>query len=195
MINPNSSHSDSNKSDGSSTASYIPPPEFIGRYRVDCLLGEGGFGKVYLARDEQLSRLVAIKVPHSHLVRCPEDIEAYLREARTVANLDHPNIVPVFDFGSTEPFPCFVVSKYIEGTDLAKRLKHSHLRLRESVEVATAVAEALGHAHSHGMVHRDIKPGNILIAMNGTPYVTDFGLRSERETPKSVNGSRARPLT
>src|SRR5262245_15061534 len=88
-------------------------PERIGRYRVERVLGKGGFGLVYLAHDDQLERRVAIKVPHPKLVCRPEAAEAYLTEARTVAGLDHPNIVPVYDLGSTERFPCFVVSKYI----------------------------------------------------------------------------------
>src|ERR1700719_221474 len=80
-------------------------PDRIGRYRIERVLGKGGFGFVYLAHDDQLSRPVAIKVPHLNLVDRLEDVEAYLTEARTVANLDHPHIVPVFDDGSTEPFP------------------------------------------------------------------------------------------
>src|SRR4051794_12410227 len=96
-----------------------PMPTQIGRYRVERVLGEGGFGLVYLAHDEQLLRLVAVKVPHARLVAQDTDAEAYLAEARTVARLDHPHVVPVFDVGSTEQFPCFVVSKYIDGTDLA----------------------------------------------------------------------------
>src|SRR5438045_1537110 len=102
-------------------------PQRIGRYRIERVLGKGGFGLVYLAHDEQLHRPVAIKVPHHKLIAAPEDADAYLTEARTVANLDHPHIVPVFDVGSTEQFPCFVVSKYIDGTDLATRLKQSRL--------------------------------------------------------------------
>ena len=106
----------------------------------------------------------------------PEAAEAYLTEARTVANLDHPHIVPVFDVGSTEDFPCFVVSKYIDGTDLATRLKQSRLSLHEAVELVATVAEALHHAHKQGLVHRDIKPGNILLDRSGKPFVADFGL-------------------
>ena len=96
-----------------------PLPQHIGRYRIERVLGKGGFGLVYLAHDDQLQRPVAVKVPHRKLVDRPETAEAYLTEARTVANLDHPNIVPVHDVGSTEQFPCYVVSKYIDGTDLA----------------------------------------------------------------------------
>src|SRR4051812_5936617 len=103
------------------------PPQRIGRYRIERVLGKGGFGLVYLAHDEQLNRLVAIKVPHARLVMQADDAEGYLTEARTVASLDHPHIVPVFDVGSTEQFPCFVVSKYIDGIDLATRLQQSRL--------------------------------------------------------------------
>jgi serine/threonine protein kinase len=139
-------------------------------------LGEGGFGLVYLAHDDQLQRLVAIKVPHAKLVARPEDAEAYLTEARTAANLDHPNTVPVYDVGSTPHFPCFVVSKYIDGTDLSTRLKQSRLSIHESVELVATVAEALHYAHKQGLVHRDIKPGNILLDRSGKPFVADFGL-------------------
>jgi eukaryotic-like serine/threonine-protein kinase len=111
-------------------------PTHIGRYRIEKVLSQGGFGLVYLAHDDQLQRLVAIKVPHPERVERPEDAEAYLTEARTVANLDHPNIVPVHDVGSTEVFPCFVVSKYIDGTDLARRLKQSRLSLHEAIELS-----------------------------------------------------------
>ncbi len=151
-------------------------PEHIGRYRIERVLGKGGFGLVFLAHDEQLRRLVAIKVPHSYLVSKPSDAEAYLTEARTVANLDHPNIVPVHDIGSTDQFPCYVVSKYIDGTTLAARLKQARLSLNEVVELVATVAEALHHAHKHGLVHRDIKPGNILLDRNDKPFVVDFGL-------------------
>jgi formylglycine-generating enzyme required for sulfatase activity len=151
-------------------------PQRVGRYRVERLLGEGGLGLVYLAHDEQLHRPVALKVPHPRLVPRPEDAEAYLTEARTAAALDHPNIVPVFDVGSTGQCPCFVVSKWIDGTDLATRLKKSRLSLHEAVDLVATVAEALHHAHKHGLVHRDVKPGNILLDRGGKPYVADFGV-------------------
>jgi serine/threonine protein kinase/formylglycine-generating enzyme required for sulfatase activity len=154
----------------------VPAPAHIGRYRIERVLGRGGFGRVYLAHDEQLQRLVAIKVPHPERVERPEDAAAYLTEARTVANLDHPNIVPVHDVGSTPEFPCFVVSKYIDGTDLATRLRQSRLSLHEAVELVATVAEALHHAHKQGLVHRDIKPDNILLNRSGKPFVADFGL-------------------
>jgi serine/threonine protein kinase/formylglycine-generating enzyme required for sulfatase activity len=151
-------------------------PRHIGRYRVERVLGQGGFGLVYLAHDDQLQRLVAIKVPHARLVAQAIDADAYLAEARTVAALDHPHIVPVYDVGGNDQFPCFVVSKYIDGTDLAARLRQSRLPLHEAVELVATVAEALHHAHKQGLVHRDIKPGNLLLENSGKPFVTDFGL-------------------
>ena len=151
-------------------------PDRIGRYRVVELAGEGGFGRVYLARDDQLGRQVAIKVPHRTLVSDSEGAEAYLAEARILAALDHPHIVPVYDVGSTEGFPCYVVSKYIEGADLSRRLERSRPSCHESAELVATVAEALHYAHKRGLVHRDVKPGNILLDGDGKPYVVDFGL-------------------
>ena len=164
-------------------AGGIPPahPQRIGRYRIERVLGKGGFGLVYLAHDEQLNRRVAMKVPHAKLISKPEDAEAYLAEARTVANLDHPGIVPVHDVGSTENCPCYVVSKYIEGVDLSTKLKQHRLKYREAAELVATVAEALHYTHEQGLVHRDVKPGNILIGKDGKPYVVDFGIALREE--------------
>ena len=156
-------------------------PRQIGRYRIKRVLGKGGFGLVYLARDEELHRLVAVKVPHARLISKPEDAEAYLTEARTVANLDHLHIVPVYDVGSTEEFPCYIVSKFIEGVDLSTKLRQHRLTHREAAELVAMVAEALHYAHKQGLVHRDVKPGNILIGNDGKPYVVDFGLALREE--------------
>jgi len=156
-------------------------PQRIGRYRIEKVLGKGGFGLVYLAHDDQLHRLVAVKVPHARLISKPQDAEEYLAEARAVAGLDHPGIVPVYDVGSTAECPCFVVSKYIEGIDLSAKLKQQRLKYRDAAELVAAVAEALHCAHKQGLVHRDVKPGNILIGIDGQPYVVDFGLALREE--------------
>lgn len=155
-----------------------PPsqPTSIGRYRVEGVIGKGGFGLVFLAHDDQLRRRVAIKVPHRELTSQPADAEAYLAEARALASLDHPHIVPVLDVGSTQEFPCFFVSKHVEGTNLAQHLKQSKLSYTEAAELTATVAEALHYSHKQGLVHRDIKPGNILIDHSGEPYLVDFGL-------------------
>ena len=137
---------------------------------------QGGFGRVYLARDDDLDRPVAIKVPSPERVSGPDDVEDYLREARALARLDHPHIVPVHDVGRTEDGLCYVVSKYVEGSDLAERMRQGRWSFRESAELVAAVAEALHHAHTRGLVHRDIKPANILIDPEGQPCVADFGL-------------------
>src|SRR6266446_3943882 len=168
-------------------------PTYIGRYRIEKVLGQGGFGLVYLAHDGQLQRLVAIKVPHRTLVDRPETAEAYLTEARTVANLDHPHLVPVFDVGSTDDCPFFIVSKYIDGTDLAKRLKQSRLSQHEAVELVATVAEALHHAHKQGLVHRDIKPGNLLLDKGGKPFVADFGLALREQEVGKGSGYAGTP--
>src|ERR1700693_3707611 len=122
MNDPNQTVDELRREAGS-PVSAASTPTHIGRYRIENVLGRGGFGLVYLAHDDQLQRLVAVKGPHRRLVSRPEDAEAYLTEARTVAGLDHPNIVPVFDVGSTGDCPCFIVSKFIEGRTLARKIK------------------------------------------------------------------------
>lgn len=151
-------------------------PSQIGRFRIEKLLGEGGFGRVYRAYDDQLDRPVAVKVPHRTLVARPENAEPYIAEARAVASLDHPNIVPVYDVDSTDEFPCFIVSKFIEGVDLARQISDVCPSHREAAELVAVVADSLHYAHKQGLVHRDIKPGNILLDKNGTPYIVDFGV-------------------
>src|SRR5262245_52765907 len=118
-------------------------PQQIGRYRVARVLGEGGFGRVYLAHDDDLNRLVAIKVPHLGQISRLEDMQAYLAEARILASLDHPNIVPVHDVGHTDDGWWFIVSKFIEGKDLARHIKDSRPSFIQSAELVATVAEAL----------------------------------------------------
>jgi eukaryotic-like serine/threonine-protein kinase len=156
-------------------------PQQIGRYRIERVLGEGGFGRVYLAHDDQLNRPVAIKVPRRERLSRPEDAEAYLAEARVVASLDHPNIVPVHDVGTTSDGLCYVVSKLIEGCDLAKTIRGTRLSHAQAAELMATVAMALHYAHRKGLVHRDIKPGNILLDSSGNPFVADFGLALKEE--------------
>ncbi len=163
------------------TSQSTPNQGKIGRYQVLKRLGRGGFGEVYLTFDEELQRRVAIKVPHRERISRPEDVEEYLNEARILARLDHPNIVPVYDVGRTANGLCFVVSKLIEGSDLAARLRRGPISHQEAASLAARVAEALHYAHQHGLVHRDIKPENILLDAAGNPVVADFGLALKDE--------------
>jgi serine/threonine protein kinase/formylglycine-generating enzyme required for sulfatase activity len=151
-------------------------PEYIGRYRVDKLIGRGGFGVVYLAHDDQLDRPVAIKVPHARQISDRQDAGPYLAEARAAAHLEHTNIVPVYDVGSSDEIPLYIVSKFIQGQNLQNRVKEAPFHHEQSAELISSLAEALHHAHKHGVVHRDVKPGNILVEDTGKAFLVDFGL-------------------
>ena len=148
----------------------------VGRYRVKGLLGQGGFGRVYLAADEELARDVAIKIPHANRVADSEAIDEFITEARVIARLDHPNIVPVFDVGRTSDGHCYVVSKLVPGCDLAARMATSRPSFQEAITITAAIAVALDYAHAQGLVHRDVKPGNILLNEQQEPHLADFGL-------------------
>ena len=166
--------------ESSSGTDYVDPSK-IGRYRIIHRLGQGGFGRVYLAHDDDLDRAIAIKVPNPERISRSEDLEAFLIEAKVLAKLDHPHIVPVFDVGRTEEGLCFVVSKLIDGSDLAVRMDQGRPSFRDSAELVATIADALHYAHTRGLVHRDIKPANILIDAAGKLCVADFGLALKDE--------------
>ncbi|MBL8853078.1 MAG: SUMF1/EgtB/PvdO family nonheme iron enzyme [Planctomycetaceae bacterium] len=148
-----------------------------GRYRLDRVLGEGTFGCVFLGYDEELQRQVAIKVPAKERFERPSDAEAFLAEARIVARLDHPHIVPVYDMGRADDGSVYVVSRYVAGTTLEGLLKNARPKHHDSVVLVATIATALHYAHEQRLIHRDVKPANILIeAATGTPFLADFGL-------------------
>jgi hypothetical protein len=174
------------------TASLVrdSAPTSIGRYSVLRVLGRGGFGTVYLARDEDLERLVAIKAPHPERIARPADLDAYHREAKVHAGVDHPHVVPIYDVGRAKDVPFFLVSKFVPGIDLAQRLKTERPDPRTSAAWVATLADALDHIHRQGLIHRDVKPRNIMIDAAGRPYLMDFGLAKEQV----AQGNGAEPI-
>jgi serine/threonine protein kinase len=161
---------------GSAMVPDLDLPRMIGdRYRLDELIGEGGFGRVYRAFDTWLERPVAVKVPRVDRPVTGGEVDQCRIEARKVARLRHPHIVPVHDVGR-EGNTCFIVGEWIEGTNLAVRIRDERPDHRESARIAAEVADALAHAPAAGFVHRDIKPSNILVDPQGRAYLTDFGI-------------------
>src|SRR3954470_10321736 len=163
-----------------------PDAEFLalqaalaGEYSLQRELGRGGMGIVYLARDVQLDRDVAIKVLPSHLARTAESRQRFLCEARTAAGLSHRNIVPIHRVGEAGGF-VFCVMSYVEGETLGERLRaKGPLQPADATRLVREVAWALAYAHGRGIVHRDVKPDNIMLeAGTGRAMVTDFGIAS-----------------
>ena len=149
--------------------------ENVGAYRILAKLGQGGVATVYKAYHPALDRLVAIKVLHPAFKEDPNFLERFRREARVIAKLEHPNIVPIYDFSEHYEQP-YLVMKYIEGETLKSRLARSPLDLKEGLRVVEAVGHALSHAHGKGVLHRDVKPSNILMDNGSGIYLADFGL-------------------
>lgn len=176
------------------TDHWVTIPERLGRYRVDGVLGVGGFGVVFRAYDEELDRAVAIKIPHEHRLVSESAVESYVREARIAASLDHPNLVPVHDIGWTPDRRPYVVSRLVEGHTLKRTIDAGPADWREAARIVAAIAEGLHHAHESGLVHRDVKPSNVLFDTSGRPWLTDFGLaapESELRTPGERSGTPA----
>jgi eukaryotic-like serine/threonine-protein kinase len=147
-----------------------------GRYEVEDLVGTGGMSSVYRARDNVLERQVALKILHDHFSSDPEYVERFRREARAIARLNHPNIVTVIDRGELDRHQ-FIVFEHVAGENLKDVVRRrGPLPVDEAVAFTTQVAQGLAFAHAHGVVHRDVKPQNILIDENGTAKVTDFGI-------------------
>ncbi|MGZ5444675.1 MAG: serine/threonine-protein kinase [Thermoanaerobaculia bacterium] len=134
-------------------------PREVGRYRILSLIGAGGMGEVYLADDAKLGRRVAIKILPEAVSRDTEAKLRMLREARAVAALDHPNVCTIYEVGEHDGRP-YIAMQFVDGETLFDRLKQSRLSLSECLDVGTQVAAALDEAHSHGVIHRDIKPMN-----------------------------------
>lgn len=163
----------------------------VSHYRLLEKIGEGGMGVVYLAEDAHLGRRVAIKFlsaadEHNYRAR-------FLREARAVSTLSHPHIAVIHDYGETDQGQPFIVMEYVEGKPLSDLLSRSEVTIMRALEIAEAVAEALGAAHARGIIHRDIKPSNVLVDEEGRVKVVDFGLVKQlhEEPPHAVNPDAA----
>jgi len=149
--------------------------ENVGPYRVIAQLGQGGMATVYKAYHASLDRYVAIKVLHPAFKEDTTFLARFQREARVLAKLEHPNIIPIYDFADHEGHP-YLVMKYVEGETLKARLGQGPVALAETLKVVDAVGSALAYAHKQGILHRDIKPSNVIITDEGHYYLSDFGL-------------------
>ncbi len=174
-----------------STIDWDAGPSKIGRYVVLQFLGEGSFGKVYLAKDEDLNRLVAIKVPRRKALRSSRQVELLLNEARMVDQFTHPAIVAAHHIGRQPDGSVYIVFEYIDGKPLSEVLKDCAFPLARLVGLLVRVAEAVHYAHKRGLVHRDLKPANILIDSDGNPHVADFGLAVHEDVQRLRSGEVA----
>ncbi len=153
----------------------IAPGENVGPYRVTEQLGSGGMATVFKAYHASLDRYVAIKVLHPAFKSDPQFFERFKREARIVANLEHPNIIPVYDFNEHHGEP-YLVMRFVEGDTLKPKMGGEPMPTHEILKLIRPVCHALNYAHDQGVVHRDIKPSNIMVTADGSIFVTDFGL-------------------
>ena len=167
------------------------PRIYSGRYELTHLIARGGMAQVYRAMDRQLERPVALKVLFPELSVDRTFVERFRREAQAAANLSHPNIVPVFDWGEDDG-SYFIVMEYVQGRPLSAVLRDpQRLSPRQIATIGAGVAAALAFAHRHGVVHRDVKPGNILITPDGDVKVTDFGIARAMNTEESLTQTGA----
>ena len=166
----------------------------LGRYELLSLIGAGGMGEVYRARDSALKRDVAVKVLPSSFSKVVDRLQRFKQEARAASALNHPNIVTIHEVGEVDGCH-FIVGEYVEGETLRERLKRSRMVLNEVLDVATQISAALAAAHTVGVIHRDIKPENIMLRPDDYVKILDFGLAkpSERPTIKWADKPRWSP--
>src|SRR5712692_6161838 len=145
----------------------------LSHYRIVAKLGAGGMGEVYLAEDTKVARQVAIKVLPSESIADERAHKRLIREAQSAARLDHPNICSIYEVGE-EASRSFIVMQYVEGETLASRIHRRPVESKESLDIATQIADALAEAHAHNIIHRDIKPQNIMLTARGQVKVLDF---------------------
>jgi serine/threonine protein kinase len=189
----------------------VSMPHRLGKFELLDELGVGSFGHVFRARDTELDRIVAIKILRAAGLASREDLDRFVREARSAAQLKHPGLVAIYEAGQTADGTFYLVEEFVPGVTLANRMRAGRLDFRRTAELVAAVADALEYAHRHGIIHRDVKPSNILLSTSRdapaghhfgsrndpqsplcdlVPKVTDFGLakRDTDETPVTVEG-------
>ena len=157
----------------------LAPGSRLAHYEVVSTVGSGGMGVVYRARDTRLGREVAIKVMAPHIAADPVMRRRFETEARAVASLSHPGILSIYELAVADGVP-FAVMELLEGRNLRERMSEGPVPWREAAEIAAAIADGLGAAHSKGIVHRDLKPENIFLTTDGQVKILDFGLALQR---------------
>jgi Tol biopolymer transport system component len=172
----------------------LTPGARLGAYEVVALLGAGGMGEVYRARDTRLGRDVAIKVIPAALSSDPDRLQRFEQEARATATLNHPNILAVYDIGTHEGSP-FIVSELLDGETLRERLNSGPLPVRKAIDFGIQISQALAAAHEKGIVHRDLKPENIFINKDGRAKILDFGLAKLTQPEGGVAATSNLPTT
>src|SRR5213080_2832028 len=146
------------------------------RFQVVRILGKGGMGTVYLARDERLERPVAVKVLHSEDLATEDRRARFMREARTAASIRNPNVATIYEVGETAEAVPFIVMEYCEGETLTQRMRRRPLEAAEFLSIARQIGGGVAAAHDGGVIHRDLKPANIIIEPTGQVKILDFGL-------------------
>jgi serine/threonine protein kinase/Tol biopolymer transport system component len=161
----------------------------IGHHQIVALLGAGGMGEVYLAHDTRLGRKVALKLPPPLFTNDAERLRRFQREARAASALNHPNILTIYEIGQAEGRH-FIATEYVDGLTLRQRMERTRMPLGEKLDVVFQVAGALAEAHAAGIIHRDVKPENIMLRVDGLAKVLDFGLAklTDREAPAGTEG-------
>ena len=165
--------------------------KLLGHYCIESLIGVGGMGEVYLARDERLGRKAALKLLPDSLTTDETQLSRFKNEARTASALNHPNILTVYEIGA-EGNVQFIATEFIEGVTLRAALASGRMSAHRALEIAVQVASALAAAHDAGVVHRDIKPENIMLRPDGYVKVLDFGIAKLTEQRPSVRRSQSR---
>ena len=163
-------------------------PKNFSRYEIKAELGRGGMATVYRAYDPSFDREVALKVLPREFLHDPQFRDRFKREIKTVAKLEHPAIVPVYDVGEEDEQPFFVM-RYMTGGSLSDWIKRGKFSLQDTARIIERLAEALSYAHAKGIVHRDLKPDNILFDNNGDPFISDFGVAKLEEAASTLTGS------